>query len=565
MSDCAAVSGLQAAFEAHRAGRTGEAERGYLDVLRADPLNADALHLLGVLHRARGNAAKAVELITLALRLAPDFADAYENLGNAQLDLECFDAAVASYTKARELNPGRADTARKLIVALQAAANQHVNAGRPAQARALLERLLELAPDRLDVITALLPMTLDRDNLNTLALADRAWRLRPDEVHWQQLWDLHNFAGRDVAAARDFLAASPDSPLRLVALGNALRRSRAGCEAEAVYRRAIAAGPMEPFAPLRLACLLIEQGRLKEADHLLRQCDAMHTGRTQAMHFSEDFFTGLRRRPLPPAPDNLRPHFVDRELVVFAACDGEYFNRFISALLHSTTRSMEPKCSFHIHVINPPADARTRLAAWDDALGNPGIAVSTEQIDTTGMDDEERRTRFACARFRLLPHLMHVYRRPILMLDADLIVLGDLAGLLIAAAEGDFALVAMPLHEQDPWNWLWADVIVAHPTRLGETYFTLVAQYIDAHLEVGLARWFIDQIALAACLLAGFRGEPAPRPVFLPPDIHRLRISYTNGVDDPPAATVLFWSAHASTLDTALTLDTPRYRDFVLP
>ena len=47
--------------------------------------------------------------------------------------------------------------------------------------------------------------------------------------------------------------------------------------------------------------------------------------------------------------------------------------------------------------------------------------------------------------------------------------------------------------------------------------------------------------------------------------MHRLSIAYVDGTDEQPADTVLFWSAHASIVDTSRTLQMPRYQDYVLP
>ena len=226
---------------------------------------------------------------------------------------------------------------------------------------------------------------------------------------------------------------------------------------------------------------------------------------------------GLRERPLPRLERAVIPAASGAPLVVFAACDGRYFERFASALLHSTVRNAGLHCCFHLHVVNPPDDVASRVAAFDAQLGSPGIALSVEHPDTTGWDAETCRTYFACARFRLLPHVMAAYRRPVLMLDTDLIVLRDLSALIEAASEGDLALVASEFHRREPWNWFWADVVFANSTPASRGYFTLVASYIDTLLEQGKARWFLDQIALAACLLNGFQGRPAPRAVFLPP------------------------------------------------
>lgn len=559
------LSGLQAALAAHRAGRLDEAEQLYRAELAAQPDDPNALHLLGVMHRQRGQPAMAVTLISQALQAAPELADAHANLGNAYGDLHRYDAAANSYATARRLGASQPDLQSRQVTALEAAAAVHRAAGRPVEARTALRRALAEAPERLDLIQALLPLSLDDDKLEALILAARAWRLAGDDASFRVLWDIANRAGSDVGRARAFLAANPEGPLRLLALGNALRRARQGWEAEAVYREAIARAPDMPFARLRLACLLLEQGRLDAADRVLREVEVADPGRVRAMQFGAAFFRRLRRRALPAPPAGFAPHPCTADLVVFAACDGGYFERFASALLSSVRRNAGVACQFHLHVVNPPADLAERIAFYQRQLGGPAIAVSTEAVDAGAWDAETRRTWFACARFRLLPHLMEAYAAPVLMLDTDLLVLRDLNGLLEAAAEGDIALVATERHVCEPWNWLWADVAFFNATAPALACADLVARYIDLHLEEGQAHWFLDQIALTACVLAGFRDLPEPRVVALPPDIHRLALVCDGGVDVPPGPEVLFWSAHASTVDTALTLAMPRYQDYVLP
>ncbi|MDR3535680.1 MAG: tetratricopeptide repeat protein [Acetobacteraceae bacterium] len=548
---------------AHRAGRLDEAEQLYHAVLAGNPNEANALHLLGVAHRQRGRPTVAVALITQALQHAPDLADAHANLGNAYSDMQRFDAAADCYATARRL--GGAGMQTRLLTALLAAAEVHRDAGHPAEARTCLLRALNEAPDRVDVIQALLPLCLDDDLLGALALAERAWRLAPGEASFGTVWDLANRAGQDVPHARDFLAAAPDDPLRMLALGNALRRARQGWKAEAVYRTAIGLAPDLPFPAFRLACLMLEQGRTDAADALLRQIEASDLGRVQAMQFGSQFFRRLRRRALPPAPDGFSPHPCTADLVVFAACDGVYFERFASALLNSVQRNAGVACQFHLHVVNPPDDLADRIAAYRSMLGGPVIAVSIEHIDTVAWNADLRRTWFACARFRLLPHLMEAYAAPVLMLDTDLLVLHDLTGLLEAMAEGDISLVVAERHKCEPWNWLSADVAFFNATAAALACADLVARYIDYHLQEERAHWFLDQIALTACILAGFRDQAGPRLVALPPDIHRLALISADGSEEAPGAEVLFWSAHASTVDTALTLDMPQYQDYVLP
>jgi predicted Zn-dependent protease len=74
---------LQTAISHHQANRLDEAEQLYRAVLSADPDQADALHLLGVVAHQRGQHAQAVELIGQAVRLRPETAAFHLNLGEA--------------------------------------------------------------------------------------------------------------------------------------------------------------------------------------------------------------------------------------------------------------------------------------------------------------------------------------------------------------------------------------------------------------------------------------------------------------------------------------------------
>ena len=289
-----------------------------------------------MVQRGRGQPEQAVTLIRRALQCSPRLVDAHANLGNALCDLRRFDEAASAYTAALDLDATMVDVRTRLVNALQAASREHLRQGANATARERLQLALRLDPDRLDLIEALLPLSLDIDLLDALLLADHAWRLDGSEANWRRLWDLHNRAGEDIARCRAFLAADPACPIRLVALGNALRRAHRGQEAEANYRSAIASAPGEPFAAMRLACLLLEQGRYEVADRLLRQAEALHGERVEAMRFDRQFLAGLRERPLPRLEQAVIPAASGAPLVVFAACDGRYFERFASALLHST-------------------------------------------------------------------------------------------------------------------------------------------------------------------------------------------------------------------------------------
>ena len=108
MNEAQTAALLNEALAAHQAGRLGEAQARYRQVLALAPRQFDALHLLGVLERQQGDAAEAVRLIAQALAVNPAQAAAHCNLGAALQDLGRSEEALASYDRALQLNPGHA-------------------------------------------------------------------------------------------------------------------------------------------------------------------------------------------------------------------------------------------------------------------------------------------------------------------------------------------------------------------------------------------------------------------------------------------------------------------------
>ena len=96
---------LDLAVQHHTAGRLPQAESIYNQILQSDPDQPVALHLLGVIAHQVGNNDIAVDLITKALAIKPDLAEAHSNLGLTLLTLGKLDEAFACYRRAIALNP----------------------------------------------------------------------------------------------------------------------------------------------------------------------------------------------------------------------------------------------------------------------------------------------------------------------------------------------------------------------------------------------------------------------------------------------------------------------------
>lgn len=105
---------LEAGYRLQMSGQLEEAERHYRDVLRQDHNNIHALNLLGIVCINTDRAEDAVELITKAIALDPDDAEAHANLGLALKDLHRFDEARASFERTIRINPNNPVTHNNL-------------------------------------------------------------------------------------------------------------------------------------------------------------------------------------------------------------------------------------------------------------------------------------------------------------------------------------------------------------------------------------------------------------------------------------------------------------------
>jgi predicted O-linked N-acetylglucosamine transferase (SPINDLY family) len=103
------VASFQQAVQLHQQGQLEQAEALYKAILQAQPQQADALHLLGVIAKQRGQAQLAVDLINQSLQINPNNAAAYSNIGLAFQSLKRFDEALASYERALTITPDYAE------------------------------------------------------------------------------------------------------------------------------------------------------------------------------------------------------------------------------------------------------------------------------------------------------------------------------------------------------------------------------------------------------------------------------------------------------------------------
>jgi len=96
---------LAVALQHQRSGRLDQAEQLYVQILAADPAQADALHLPGVVAFQKAQHERATELIERAVELNGDEAAYHLNLGSVYKARGLLAQAAAAYCRAVQLKP----------------------------------------------------------------------------------------------------------------------------------------------------------------------------------------------------------------------------------------------------------------------------------------------------------------------------------------------------------------------------------------------------------------------------------------------------------------------------
>ncbi|ALJ34084.1 hypothetical protein D9623_01340 [Azospirillum brasilense] len=274
---------LAIAFDHHESGRLAEAEILYGRILDADPHQATALHLLGVLYGQTDRPKLAAALFVGAIGLVPDNPGLRYDLARVRLILEDGHGAVDALRRTLALQPDHAAAAFQLALACR-------GVGRHDESLLVLERLLTLQPDSLEA-RYLADRAVEREGRELLdggKVGQAVARLtRPvAEAVGVPLLSTHAAAlyrdGRVEETARLFrglLAARPAEALALWNLSLCRLDGRDAAAAERLARRARALAPQEAEGHAKLGLALTALGRREEAMTAGRAalvCDPAH-------------------------------------------------------------------------------------------------------------------------------------------------------------------------------------------------------------------------------------------------------------------------------------------------
>ncbi|MTW09524.1 tetratricopeptide repeat protein [Pseudoduganella eburnea] len=254
---------LKQAVALHQQGELGRAQALYDDVLRAEPLNVDALHLSGVLARQQGDPERALAMIDGALSLDGGRARVHCNRGVVLQDMGRYDEALASFERALALQPDYA-------MALSNRGNALRHLGHIDKALDSYDAALRLSPDYAEALCnralALQSIARHEAALDSFGAALAVRRAYPEALHGAAVSLLA--LGKPVDALEGFeraLQLQPEYAEAWCARGALLLRLQELDEALASFHDALTVRPRYARAQLGMANTLRAMGRNGEA------------------------------------------------------------------------------------------------------------------------------------------------------------------------------------------------------------------------------------------------------------------------------------------------------------
>jgi predicted O-linked N-acetylglucosamine transferase (SPINDLY family) len=252
------------AAQYHQAGRLGEAERLYLQILQMDTQNFFACHMFGILRAQQGRNAEALELIAAALRINPSATEALSNYGNILTNMGRLQEAVEAFDKALQTGAQFAETHTNR-------ANILWTLRRPGEALQGYQAALRIKPTLLEALIGIANVLRHLRRFDeALASCDRALALRPDFVEALNnrgaiLSELKRY--QEALACYDkALAIRPNSASVLCNRGATLRAIGQSGQALTDLDRALS---LEPGNPEALSNRGITLSHLKRFDEAL--------------------------------------------------------------------------------------------------------------------------------------------------------------------------------------------------------------------------------------------------------------------------------------------------------
>lgn len=254
---------LDQAFNELDSGQLDRAQHSFHDVLKLDPQQFDALHMLGVIAMQARDFTRSVEWIAQALQVDPTFGTAQLNMALACMGINDPKQALKHFDHALALEPGNEQAIKGRQAAIQAIE-------RPGQLMNNLNTVIQNQPDNLEARLARAHALLDQAR-HAQALEDYQFILSQDPGQ-ASAWAGQGLAlqksgqmEQAMASYRRSLQIQPDQIPVLVNLGGMLRDAGRAAEALPLCERATLLAPTQPQAWMNHGNACLDLGRLPAA------------------------------------------------------------------------------------------------------------------------------------------------------------------------------------------------------------------------------------------------------------------------------------------------------------
>jgi protein O-GlcNAc transferase len=220
---------MQLAIKHYGAGNLQQAESLCREILKNEPNNAGAFHLLGIIYYRVGDYDSATSYIKEALKFNPEYAEAYSILGSITKAKGQLNEAITYFQKAIDLNPRYVDAYYNL-------GNAFVEKEQPDDAVTCYEKAIDLNPHFASAYNNLGNVFLDMGQL------DQA-----------------------ITYYSKALAENPHVAVTYNNLANALSEKEQFAEAITCYQKALNLNPADAKTYLNLGNAMKKQGKMSEA------------------------------------------------------------------------------------------------------------------------------------------------------------------------------------------------------------------------------------------------------------------------------------------------------------
>ncbi|MDP9174919.1 MAG: tetratricopeptide repeat protein [Planctomycetota bacterium] len=254
---------IESAVRLHQAGRLGEAEAIYREVLSGDPHHPDALHMLGVMAYQVGRDEVALDLINRAIAAQPLAAEFYSNRGLVHGRQGRLEQAVADYQKALAQRPDYPEAHNNLGNTFYMM-GRYSDAATHCQSAVMLRSNFPEACNNLG--NALLKMGRTDDAIAAYGAAiSQQPNYHEAYTNLGVAYQNKNMWAEAQAALNKALKLNPRDAEALNNLGNVLKHAKKLDAAVEMLRRSIAINPSQAEVHRNLGNALLDQCKYDEA------------------------------------------------------------------------------------------------------------------------------------------------------------------------------------------------------------------------------------------------------------------------------------------------------------